>query len=261
MKVVRTLSALRREMDAQRAMGKSIGLVPTMGALHAGHMALLQRCQDETTCSVLSIFVNPIQFNQQADFDHYPRDEASDLGLAKSHGADVVWLPDTSEMQLEGASMQIEEGDLSMRMEGSSRPGHFSGVLTIVMKLLQQVGPERIYFGEKDYQQYQLIKEMVRRFCVSVDVVGCATVREPSGLAFSSRNQRLSVDEKRLAPALYRCLKAYALPEQVTQSLNHLGFKVDYVEDFNGRRYAAARLGDVRLIDNISLDDLKEVVC
>ncbi|MBV1876909.1 MAG: pantoate--beta-alanine ligase [Pseudomonadales bacterium] len=231
--------------------GQSVGFVPTMGALHIGHASLIDesvRCSDVT---VLSIYINPTQFDNANDLAKYPETLAEDLELAEKLGVDYVFMPTYQQMYPDNFSYQVEETKLSHQLCGAHREGHFTGVLTVVMKLLNIVKPDRAYFGEKDYQQFELIKGMVEALFVDVEIVGCPTVRENDGLAFSSRNLNLNVNERKLAPKLHAALVSGLSDEEVTLELNQLGFVVDYIETISGRRFAAAQLGKVRLIDNV----------
>jgi pantoate--beta-alanine ligase len=253
MKVFHSLALYQ---DWRRSTGTAqIGFVPTMGALHIGHESLLQRSVAVAELTVLSIYVNPTQFDNPDDLQKYPNLLEQDLGCAERAGVDVVLLPTYGEMYADGFRYAIEERELSKTLCGAHRDGHFTGVLTVVMKLLNIVQPRWAFFGEKDYQQFELIRGMVEAFFLPVEVVPCATVREASGLAFSSRNLNLDAAGKRLAPKLYELISSSASDAEVSWQLTASGFAVDYIETLNGRRYAAARLGQganqVRLIDNV----------
>ena len=186
--------------------GKSIGFVPTMGALHAGHEVLLQQAQQENDITVLSIFVNPTQFNVQSDFEAYPRTTERDLRIAEHHDVDVVYMPETDRMYPEGWRIFIEPGTAADPLEGLGRPGHFRGVATIVTKLFNTVQPTRAYFGKKDYQQLAVIRQMVSELNFNISVVGVETVRHDDGLAMSSRNIRLSDVQRSTAPVIHQAL-------------------------------------------------------
>ena len=234
----------------------SIGLVPTMGALHVGHAALIKRSVAESDLTVLSIYLNPTQFDNAGDLKKYPKTLESDLDLAEQLGVDIVLLPDYEQMYPDEFRYHVEETAFSRQLCGAHRDGHFTGVLTVVMKLLNIVRPNRAYFGEKDYQQYQLIRGMAEAFFLPVEIVGCSTVREQDGLALSSRNLNLDHSSRQLAPRFHEALSSDCADQKVATHLNELGFKVDYIETFDGRRYGAASLGKVRLIDNIALTEL-----
>ncbi len=206
MKLCRTIDELRKELAPARAAGRSIGLVPTMGYLHAGHLDLVRRARAENQVVAVSIFVNPIQFGPQEDLARYPRDLPRDLNLCAEAGVDLVFAPEPPEMYPEGFQTHVEVEGLSQGLCGASRPGHFRGVATVVTKLFTIVQPDRAYFGEKDAQQLRVIRRMVRDLNLPVTVVPVPTVREPDGLAMSSRNVYLDPDERRAAPVLYRSL-------------------------------------------------------
>jgi pantoate--beta-alanine ligase len=235
------------------AAGPSIGFVPTMGALHAGHLALVESSQRDNDITVVSIFVNPTQFNQAPDLEHYPRTTEADLAALRACKADAVFMPDAASLYPDAYTYRVSESEFSRRLEGAHRPGHFDGVLTVVMKLLNIIRPTRAYFGEKDYQQLQLVRGMVDAFFLPLGIVACPTVREADGLAMSSRNTRLNPQQRAQAPGLFRVLQSAGSAAQAREQLQQLGFDVDYVEDLDGRRLGAARLGEVRLIDNVAI--------
>lgn len=242
------------ELQAWRAQcAGQVGFVPTMGALHAGHAALLRQARAASDAVVLSVFVNRTQFNDAADYARYPVTLQADRAIAEAEGVDVLFAPDHAAMYPDDYRYVVGERDFSTRLCGAHRPGHFDGVLTVVLKLLQLVRPHRAWFGEKDYQQLALIRGMVQAFFLPVAIVGVPTVREPDGLALSSRNVRLTPEQRALAPRLHAILRNAASADAAIAALAEAGFRVDYVEDVDGRRYAAAFLGDVRLIDNIPL--------
>jgi pantoate--beta-alanine ligase len=223
-----------------------------MGALHRGHAALVERCRAENQVVVVSIFVNPPQFNDPRDLVRYPATLDSDLALLESLGADEAIVPSAPEIYPEGYRFRVEAaGDASV-MEGMYRPGFLQGVLTIVMKLLNLVRADRAYFGEKDYQQLRVVTDMAREFFVATKIVSCATVREDSGLAESSRNALLSPDARKRAAWLYRALTTAVSPKEAWAMLERQGFMVDYVEEHWGRRFGAAFIDGVRLIDNVA---------
>jgi pantoate--beta-alanine ligase len=240
------------ERSVMEHLGQSVGFVPTMGALHAGHRALLERARAENDTVVLSIFVNPTQFNDPGDLERYPRTVDADLALAGAL-VDHVLVPDPKEMYPDGYRYRVTEHAQSATLEGAHRPGHFDGVLTVVLKLLNLVRPDRAYFGEKDRQQLELVQGMVRALHLPVDIVPCPTVRDPDGLAQSSRNRRLSPGARARASAFPRILREAPDARSAAQALKGAGFGVDYVEDREGVRLGAIRLEDVRLIDNVRL--------
>ncbi len=209
--VVETAARCRALLDAARATGRTVGLVPTMGALHAGHVSLLVRARAECDVVAVSIFVNPLQFGDPEDIAHYPRTLERDLAVCEETGADVVFVPPVTEMYPswpDAPSTTVSVRGVSDEWEGASRPGHFDGVATVVAKLFAVAGPSRAYFGEKDFQQLAVVRRMVAELAVPVEVVGCPTIREADGLALSSRNVRLSPEERAAAVALSRALSA-----------------------------------------------------
>jgi len=238
---------------SRRFAGKTVGFVPTMGALHEGHLSLLRRAKKENALAVASIFVNPAQFNDPRDLERYPRTLAEDIKKLETAGTDFLLLPSAAEMYADGYKYRLNETSESGFLCGAHRPGHFEGVLTVVMKLLNLVRAEKAYFGEKDFQQLHLIRGMAEAFFVGTKIIPCPTLREKDGLAMSSRNLLLEPEHRKLAPALYAELRSKAGPSQVKKRLTALGFQPDYVEERWGRRFAAARLGKVRLIDNVKI--------
>jgi pantoate--beta-alanine ligase len=203
-----TIAGLRAELDAARGSGGSIGFVPTMGALHEGHLSLIRAARAQNDVVVVSIFVNPKQFNANEDLEEYPRDLERDVRLARSAGADLVFAPGVAEMYPKGFAAWVDVEGLTEGLCGAARPGHFRGVCTVVAKLFNICGPDRGYFGQKDAQQLAVIKKMVRDLDMRLEIVACPTVRESDGLAMSSRNVRLSPAERAQAPMLYRALTA-----------------------------------------------------
>lgn len=251
MKLVSDLDVWRQERA--RLEGRTIGLVPTMGALHEGHLELVARSARECDRTVVSVFVNAPQFNDAGDLARYPRELEADARLAESAGADLLLAPAHEAMYEDGFRYRVTETELSRTLEGAHRPGHFDGVLTVVLKLLNLVRPHRAYFGEKDYQQYELVAGMAAALFLEVEIVPCPTVRDPDGLALSSRNRLLEGEARRRAPLFPELLASGAPPEEVRRRLEEAGFTVDYVEDVGGRRFGAVHLGGVRLIDNMPL--------
>lgn len=272
---VRTVHDLRDHVAAWRKAGENVALVPTMGALHDGHLSLVALANSKADRVVVSIFVNPIQFGPREDFSRYPRDEQGDLAKLGKAGADLVFAPDTAEMYPQGFSTQVKVGDLTEDLCGAARPNHFDGVATVVAKLLLQCAPDLAVFGEKDYQQLLVIKRLVRDLNIPVEIVGAPIVREADGLALSSRNAYLSASERKTAPLLYRTIaevaadlaKGRGCDDAVVAArfkLDAAGFRVDYVavrdpdtlKPLSGpvtraRVLAAAYLGKTRLIDNV----------
>jgi pantoate--beta-alanine ligase len=271
---------LRDLLDDARRAGRTVGFVPTMGALHDGHLALVARARDETDVVALSIFVNPLQFGDPADLAGYPRLLERDLRLAENAGVDVAFTPNEAEMYPHGRpETLVTPGPVAGRLEGASRPGHFAGVATVVTKLFNLAGPCRAYFGEKDAQQLAVIRRMVTDLDQPVTVVGCPTIREPDGLAMSSRNLRLSDEQRAAAVCLYRALAygehlaregerdARVLKAEMAKRIGAEPLaRLDYVaivddatfEEVDritapARALVAARFGEIRLIDNLPL--------
>jgi len=243
-------------MERRRAITAGrIGFVPTMGALHRGHASLVERCRGENEVVVVSIFVNPSQFNDPRDLERYPRTLDQDLAVLKDLGADEVLIPAASELYPHGYRFRVGAENMASVMEGAHRPGFLQGVMTIVMKLLNLVGAHRAYFGEKDYQQLKIITDMVEDFFIPTEIIPCPTVREESGLAESSRNRLLPSEARGKASCLFRALTTAQDPAAARSVLEAAGFRVDYVEEHWGRRFAAAYLEDVRLIDNVALKE------
>ena len=241
----------RRACDVRR--GISLGYVPTMGALHEGHLSLVERSRAENDRTLVSVFVNPTQFDDPADFEAYPRTVKRDLALLDAAGVDFVLLPRAGDMYADGSRYRVSETEVSTILEGEHRPGHFGGMLTVVLKLLNIAAAERAYFGEKDWQQLSLVRGMADAFFLPTAIVACPTVRESTGLALSSRNARLSAPDRERAAMLHRVLTSAATTDDAIDRLADAGFAVDYVDDHDGRRLAAVRLRGVRLIDNVPL--------
>jgi pantoate--beta-alanine ligase len=250
MHVSRTLAGWR---ERRRALeGHSVGFVPTMGALHAGHASLVQRCRAENEFVVASIFVNPSQFNDPKDLERYPRTLQQDVALLESLGADEILIPTAAELYPHGYRFRVEPDAGDPMLEGVYRPGFLQGVLTVVLKLLNLVRAHRAYFGEKDFEQLRAVTEMAREFFLRTEIVACPTVREESGLAMSSRNMLLSPLARERASSLFRILSTARNCAEARAELQAQGFRVDYVEDRWGRRLAAVFLENVRLIDNVA---------
>src|ERR1700744_3855296 len=277
MLIARTLPDLRDACARLRHHADALALVPTMGALHEGHRALVRAGVASGAGTVASIFANRLQFAPNEDLSRYPRDEAGDLAALEAEGCALAWLPDVATMYPAGEATAITVEGPAKGWEGDARPGHFRGVATVCAKLFGQVRPDRAYFGEKDWQQLQVVKQMVADLLLPLEIVGVPTVREPDGLAMSSRNRFLSAEERARAPALIGALRAAALRvaggESASQpladarlALQNQGFGVDYFALVEGatmmpteravpgaRLIAVARLGPVRLLDNIAV--------
>lgn len=255
-KVFKTINSLHQHLTKyDRA---TIGFVPTMGYLHEGHISLIKKARRENDIIIMSLFVNPTQFNSTADLAAYPMKIDEDIDMAQAAGCDIVFMPEYAELYKDDFNYKISEQTISSILEGEHRPGHFTGVLTVVMKLINITHATRAYFGEKDFQQLQLVKGMMEAFFVPTEIVACATIRDESGLALSSRNARLTDEQLALAPLFNQVMRRYSDVESVKQALFAAGFnKIDYISDAMGRRHGAVWLGDVRLIDNISLDEVQ----
>ena len=277
MKVVHTIKDLQAELSALKAQGKKVGLVPTMGALHAGHASLVKRSVNENEVTVVSVFVNPTQFNDKNDLVKYPRTLDADCKLLEACGATYAFAPSVEEMFPEPDTRQFSYAPLDTVMEGAFRPGHFNGVCQIVSKLFEAVKPHRAYFGEKDFQQLAIIREMVRQMQFDLEIVGCPIVREEDGLALSSRNARLSAEERENALKISQTLfksRTFAATHTVSETLKFVedaiaavpGLRLEYfeivdgntlqkVDNWNQTSYVVGCItvfcGDVRLIDNI----------
>jgi len=252
-KLIHDIDKLRGRVTEYRRGGRSIGLVPTMGALHEGHLSLIRRARDENDRVVVTIFVNPTQYDDPSDLERYPRTLASDLEKAEESGADLVFHPEAEAIYADGYRFKVMETDFSRELEGAHRDGHFHGVLTVVLRLLNIIQADRAYFGEKDWQQLRLVRDMAAAFFHPTEIIGCPTVREPDGLAMSSRNVHLTPDERALAPEFHRILASRSTTQEMKRQLANTGLAVDYVEQRGDRILGAIRLGKVRLIDNVQL--------
>jgi pantoate--beta-alanine ligase len=252
---MRTILTLEELRSARATLPGPLGLVPTMGYLHEGHLSLVRRARNECASVAVSIFVNPTQFGPNEDLASYPRDLDRDLRLLAAENVDLVWAPTPETMYPAGFQTWITVEEVTQPLEGSMRPGHFRGVATVVAKLFNGVQPHKAYFGQKDAQQAVVIGQMARDLDFPVEIVICPTVREADGLALSSRNALLSPQARVLAPRFFELLAGGGAPDVVRRRLEEAGFEVDYVEDVAGRRYGAVHLGGVRLIDNLSLEE------
>jgi pantoate--beta-alanine ligase len=278
MVVFEKIAETRKQLESFRISGSDVGFVPTMGALHKGHIDLVRRSCNENDITGCSIFVNPIQFNNQEDLNKYPRTLPEDLQMLEEAGCNLVFVPSVEEMYPEPVEEKYNFGDLEKVMEGAHRPGHFNGVAVVVKKLFDIIQPDRAYFGEKDFQQLRIIQSLVKMKEIPVEIVPCPTVREADGLAMSSRNRRLSAEERAVAPEIHRTLQfarelAKKMPvaeviDICEKRLEVKGFRVDYFEIADietlqplknwegspgGIACVAAFLGPVRLIDNMIL--------
>lgn len=278
-KIVRTVHDLRKAIAKWRSRGQTIGLVPTMGALHAGHLSLVKLTRKNADRTVVSIFVNPTQFAANEDLSRYPRDEPGDLKKLDDADTDLVWAPTIEEMYPDGFSTSVQAGSAAKELEGAFRPGHFDGVATVCAKLFNQVTPDVAVFGEKDFQQLAVLRQMVRDLDMPLKLIGAPTKRDTDGLALSSRNVYLSEAERRVAPTLYAAISTLAADvsngadvlsgvADAKRKLTSAGFtKIDYVEVRDAetlapaatasgrpaRVLAACWLGKTRLIDNVAV--------
>jgi pantoate--beta-alanine ligase len=281
MKKISRIAEIGEYLQKERDRGKIIGFVPTMGALHQGHLSLIECSKAETDLTVCSIFVNPIQFNNKSDLEKYPRNVADDCSKLEKAGCDVVFLPEAEEMYPGGATelIQVDFGSLDKVLEGKHRPGHFNGVAIVVKKLFDIVQPNKAYFGKKDFQQLLIVKSMVEQLKLPLEIVSCPIVREADGLAMSSRNMRLTIGERQVAPRIYEVLSKMqgiagtmsiaALKKWAIRKIEEaVPLKVEYLEiadtatlnpviSKRGKKdiviLTAVYLGDIRLIDNVEL--------
>ncbi|MEZ5883159.1 MAG: pantoate--beta-alanine ligase [Paracoccaceae bacterium] len=276
--VIRSSAELREKVAGWKRSGMLVGVVPTMGALHDGHLSLARAARAQSDRVIVTIFVNPMQFNAAEDLLKYPRDEARDLALLEAEGVDVLFAPDVTEVYPEGFETQVSVKGVSEPLEGAFRPGHFDGVATVVTKLFGMTQAGRAFFGEKDWQQLQVVQRLVLDLNIPIRIIGCPTIREEDGLAMSSRNVRLSPQERALAPALHRIMQDAAAAlragnamepelEKARAAILAAGFRsIEYLElrsvdglkpmasfEDGARMLFAGWLGDVRLIDNIAV--------
>ena len=280
MNVFTSKTELAEFLEQERIKDKNIGFVPTMGALHQGHLSLIQESKKRTSLTVCSIYVNPTQFNVKSDLENYPRNTEKDIELLASENCDVCFLPNTNDVYPNGVSklLKINLGGLDKRMEGEHRPGHFDGVVTVVNNLFEIINPDIAFFGEKDFQQLAVIRKMTQVLNMSVEIIGCPIIREPDGLAMSSRNERLTDQEWLAAPFIQSTLlEAKELNGTIQEKIdlvikqfeNHALFNLDYFDIASEktlktcleepstlqRAFIAAFIGKVRLIDNIALNN------
>ena len=277
MEIIRTVELLRRRVEEEKQCGRTVGLVPTMGALHAGHVSLIDRARKENDIVVVSVFVNPTQFNNLEDLRSYPRTEDADCEKMTNAGVDIAFIPSVEEVYPEPDTRIFDLGPVAEVMEGPMRPGHFNGVAQIVSKLFDMVQPHRAYFGEKDFQQIAVIRRMVELEGFNIDIIDCPIMREIDGLAMSSRNVRLTPSQRQIAPAIYKALVAsidYAKSHSVKETKQHVideinaqsEMEVEYYEIVDSLTMQPINnwddsncpvgcitvyCGEVRLIDNI----------
>ena len=280
MEIIRKIDVLQKFLNSIRNDGESIGLVPTMGALHQGHFELINYSKKETDLTVCSIYINPVQFNDKKDFVRYPRDEEKDISLLENLGCDVVFIPDDEQMFRGKRLINLDFGSLSNHLEGEFRPGHFNGVALVVSKLFNIVKPEVAFFGQKDLQQYSIIKQMIEEFCFNIELKMIPTVREENGLALSSRNKLFTNEQRKEASKLYQALKkvedvlqtnnsVLEIKKVVEKFLSSSNLRLEYFEIVNlenfqpvetiekNNKYGACIAGyldNIRLIDNIIIN-------
>jgi pantoate--beta-alanine ligase len=279
MKILSKINEIRDYIASLKRQKLSLGFVPTMGALHQGHLSLIEKASSENKITICSIFINPIQFNNKEDLDKYPVQSGKDIDLLGQSVCDMVFIPTVAEMYPEPVNDDYDFGMLDKVMEGASRAGHFDGVAIVIKRLFEIVQPDKAYFGEKDFQQLQIIRHLVKTQNIPVDIISCPIIREPDGLAMSSRNMRLSSKERIIAPQIYRTLQFCSINatdktvERVKSTFisaisSYSEFNIDYfeiadentlqpisnwTESKNPRAFVAVFLGNVRLIDNIKI--------
>jgi len=279
MNIYNTIVETKVAMNELHKQGKSIGFVATMGALHQGHLELIKQSKRDNDITICSIFVNPIQFNRQEDLEKYPSQIEKDIKMLEDENCDFLFNPTADEMYPEIDQTEFDFGKLEQVMEGANRPGHFRGVAIVVKRLFEIIEPTKAYFGKKDYQQLLIVKSLVKQYDLSPEIIGCEIVREDSGLALSSRNQRLSFGQKRKAPAIYKNLqkakelKEYLAPDVLKRwieekYIGHEDFRLEYIEIADGNNlqpieswsdtdkpmaFIVVHMGNIRLIDNIEL--------
>ena len=251
MRLVKTVKEVREIVKEWKKQGLSVGFVPTMGGLHNGHLSLVNKAKSENDITVVSVYLNPTQFNDKKDLETYPANFNDDCALLEKAGVDYLFAPTYPVMYPDDFKYKVIETDFSKTLCGAKRPGHFDGVLTVVMKLFNIIRPNNAYFGEKDFQQYKLLKGMIEAFFLDINIIPCPIVREDNGLAISSRNRKLSEKGLALAPKFHEILSGNGSIQDKKEALEKAGFKVDYVEEYDGRLYGAVFLEDVRLIDNV----------
>lgn len=249
MQLFENLEAWQKERQALAA-GKTLGFVPTMGNLHIGHCELIKQSQRENALTIVSLFINPTQFNRNDDFIHYPQTIDVDLALLEKEGVDYCLMPTVEAVYADDYSYRVQETAISQTMEGEHRPAHFTGVLTVLIKLFNLVKPHRAYFGEKDYQQYCLVRDMVKAFFLEIDVIAVPIIREESGLACSSRNNRLNPEQRLRAEKFARIFHQAQPKETLIEALQANDIVVEYLEEHQSRRFIAVTIDDIRLIDN-----------
>ena len=246
---IKEISSYRNQI-----INKSIGLVHTMGNLHDGHMSLIQKAKVENTIVILTIFINEAQFDKKEDYENYPRTIKEDIQLALNNKVDILFLPSTNELYPDNYNYRLTTNrNIAQIMEGEKRPGHFDGMMTIVLKVLLICKATRSYYSEKDYQQLELIKGLAKAFILDTEIISCPIIRYPSGLPLSSRLSRLTQSELTLAEDISKICHSTFIKNDLVESLKQKEIKIDYIIDLNQRRYVAFYIGNIRLIDNFPL--------
>lgn len=237
----------------RQAITQPLGFVPTMGNLHIGHSSLIKKSTEETAQTIVSIFINPTQFNVKEDFNNYPKSLENDIALLENLNIDYLLLPTKEDIYVDNYKFQLQFHESKPGMENLYRPNHFTGVLTVVMKLFNLVKPNVAYFGEKDYQQCMLVHDMVKAMHMDIEIKSCPTIREASGLAYSSRNNRLSSNGKKLADNFAKIFHSNHSMDEIAKQLNSLKIKIEYLTEQYNRRFIAVIIENIRLIDNYAL--------
>ena len=254
MEILKSPDELQKFLELARG---TIGFVPTMGALHEGHVSLFRKAKKDSDICIASIYVNPTQFDDPQDLNRYPSAAQNDQELMRANGVDSAFFPTYDHLYPDDYAYQVVEKVDSKELCGKTRQGHFTGVLTVLMKLFSMIRPDKVFLGEKDYQQLELVKGMVNSFHMGIEIVGCPTIRESDGLAMSSRNKNLTPSQRREAPKFFELLSKRGDDIEISDELARCGFGVDYVISKKDRRYGAVTLGSdgnkVRLIDNVVL--------
>ncbi len=257
MKVI-PMKIIKNPLQAQNYLSKkskeeSTGFIPSLGGLHNGHVSLIKKSIIDNDLTIVSLFLNPTQFDNKDDLTSYPSSMSDDIELCRDLGVNLLFTPDTKDIYPDNNVFEVSEKNISKLLCGAYRQGHFEGVLTVVLKLLLIIKPERAYFGLKDFQQYCLITDLVNAFFLNTKIIGLPIIRDHDGLALSSRNKKLNAEERKKAPKFYEILSTYKKTQIIKEKLEQSEFKVEYVEEFRGRICAAVWLSTVRLIDNVPI--------
>jgi len=253
MQIIKSVDQWINIFKDKQKESRTVGLIPTMGALHAGHISLIKRSLSENQVTAATIFINPTQFNNPDDLSNYPTTWDEDIAKLKSVGVDYLLYPKYEDLYRDAYRYKVIETEYAKDLCGATRPGHFDGVLTIVMKLINITRATNAYFGEKDWQQYHLIKGMAETFFMDTKIIPCPLIREESGLAMSSRNKLLTDEHKRIAPLFYKTISSQMDLNEMEKALSKNGFVIDYLKILDKRIFGAVFLGEVRLIDNVCI--------